>query len=136
MFWLWMDAGTVNRFKSRVMNPIPAGVADVTDKGYSLFGYEWAFEFQADRSSIDAIIGHHDLKAPPLENLASLHLSAQKGYFGKVLIPAWVADLNGGEALELHLKKTPDSDKSRGRELWLAYNAISNRAWFFYSSPN
>ena len=134
MFGLWRDEGNADRFKFRVMIPIPAGVADIRAKGYSLFGNEWAFEFQADRLSINAIIAHHELKPPPIENLESLRESARRNPGEKNFVPPWVTDPNGAEQMEFHLKKTPDSDKSRGRTLWLAYRPASKKAWFFYSA--
>lgn len=136
MFGLWRGegAGPVGHFKKKVLHPIPVGVGGITAKGYSLFGSEWAFEFQADRSAIDTIIAHHELKPPQREDLESLRESGRRSPGGKNFIPPWVTDPNGAEQMEFHLKKTPDSDKSRGRALWLAYRPASKKAWFFYSA--
>ena len=105
MFWSWSETTARKKFERRVLNPVPLGVQEIVAKGFSIFGSQWSFEFQADTAAIDSIIEHHQMSPQPLEALSDL----RKGK--NVSIPSWVLNAKEGDGMKLFQRdtRTPQS---------------------------
>ena len=128
--YCWADARPTKNFERRVTHPIPNGITDLKVKGFSTFGAQWSFEFQADADAIAAIVKGRKLELDSsnsvLENLRQKR---------EPLTPDCVKDPNTDAQISYYEAKIPESDEHRGRTFWLAYHAARKRAWFLYYAP-
>ena len=132
MFWSWSETTPRKKFAHRVLNPVPLGVQEIVARGYTTFGSQWSFEFQADSAALDSIISHHQMTPQPLEALAEY----REDRFA--MVPPWILTATDADGMKIFQRYTPESmspEPRRARTLWLAYFPGQPRAWFWYDAP-
>ncbi len=132
VLWLaysWDGSRALRNFEHRVVAPIPSGITNIQAHGFSTFGGQWSFEFQTDEAGVDAIVQERKLIFDPttavLEALRDMK---------EPLIAEWVKR-NEAADIAYFEARVPETDHSRGRTFWLAYQPAQKRAWFLYYAP-
>lgn len=52
----WWSGQPKQRFEALVLRPLPAGITNLTGKGFTGVGGSWIFAFQADQAALDHIV--------------------------------------------------------------------------------
>jgi hypothetical protein len=132
VLWLaysWDGSRALRNFEHRVVAPIPSGITNIQARGSTIFGAEWSFEFQTDEAGLAAIVEARKLIVDPTTTVMEALRDMKEP-----LIPEWVKR-NEAADITYYDARVPETDHSRGRTFWLAYQPAQKRAWFLYYAP-